>query len=794
MPQEKPLQEKTEQYNCKEAESRILKFWEKEKIFSFDKKSKKKIFAIDTPPPTVSGKMHIGHAFQYSQTDFIARFKRMNNYSVFYPFGTDDNGLPTERLVEKTMNVKAKDMSREKFIELCTSFLKKELPGFIQDWKNIGISCDYSLYYSTINEHSRKISQWSFLDLYKKARAYRKDAPSMFCPECRTGVAQVEVKDKEIETTFNTILFKIGNENIEIATTRPELLPACVAVFYHPDDKRYKKYKGKMAKVPLFNFSVPVMEDKRAQIDKGTGIVMCCTFGDQTDMEWQKAYNLEIKEALTKEGRMSQLAGKYSQLSIKEARKAIIDDLKKENLLVQQEKIKHFVNVHERCNTEIEFIKSRQWFVKYLDLKEKMIEWGNKIKWHPDFMKTRYDNWVNGLQWDWLISNQRHFGVPFPVWYCKKCEKEILAEETSLPVNPLTDKPKNKCSCGSNEFIPEKDILNTWFTSSMTPQIAIKLLPEKMQEKLFPMELRGHAHEIITFWSFNTIFKSNIHFNHNPWKNLMISGFVTIEGEKMSKSKGNVIAPQEVMEKYGADALRYWASCSKLGEDTDYQEKEIITGKKFVTKLFNATKFVFLNLKKSEKPKKLEEIDRLLLTRLNNVIKNATFSFENYEYSKAKQETTNFFWHIFCDNYLEIVKNRIYNGNIEEKESASYALYHSLLAMLKLMAPFTPFITEYLYQNYFKKHEKEKSIHLTSWPKEFDIKNEKKDEETFNLLLEIIKKVREEKSKSQKSMKAEIILFLEKDKQEKLKLVLNDLQAVANARKIEDGWFRVEFA
>ena len=467
-------------YNIKENELKWQKYWEKEKIYKFDENSKKEVFSMDTPPPTVSGKMHIGHAFSYSHQDFIARYKRMQNYNIFYPFGTDDNGLPTERLVEKTKGVKAKDFSRQEFIKLCMDFLKKELPIFIQDWKNIGISADFNIYYSTINEHSRRISQWSFLDLYKKNRTYRKDAPAMWCPECKTGVAQVEVKDKELDSTFNWIIFKVEKGNLEIATTRPELLPACVSLFYNPNDSRFKKYKGKKARVPLFDFEIPIMENSKVNPKKGSGILMCCTFGDQLDMEWQRQYNLEIKEAISKEGIMTNIAGKYSGMRIKDARKAILEDLKKNNLLVKQEKIKHFVNVHERCGTEIEFIKSKQWFIKYLDLKKDMLKWGNDLKWHPSFMKVRYDNWVKGLQWDWLISNQRYFGVPIPVWYCKKCHTEILAEEKDLPVDPLQDKPNKKCKCGNNDFDPEKDVLNTWFTSSMTPQIAVQLIKKAL--------------------------------------------------------------------------------------------------------------------------------------------------------------------------------------------------------------------------------------------------------------------------------------------------------------------------
>ncbi|GIU68320.1 MAG: valine--tRNA ligase [Candidatus Pacearchaeota archaeon] len=773
-------------------EKSILNFWEKEKIYSFKYNSKKKIFSIDTPPPTVSGEMHLGHAFSYSQADFIARFKRMSGFNVFYPFGTDDNGLPTERLVEKKKNVKAKEMERQEFINLCMEFLKEELPKFIQDWKNMGISCDFSILYSTIDRHSQKISQWSFLDLYKRGRIYRKEAPAMWCPECMTGVAQVEVQDKEKEAWFNDIVFNCDEERIVISTTRPELLPACVAIFYHPSDKRYKKFLGKKAKVPLFNFEVPIMEDKRVNPEKGTGIVMCCTFGDQTDMEWQKAYNLPIKTAITENGKMSEISGKYSGMPIKKAREEIISDLKKEGLLIKQEKIKHFVNVHERCGTEIEFLKSKQWFVKYLDLKKQLLKWGSELKWYPKYMKHRYDNWVKGLQWDWLISNQRYFGVPFPVWYCKNCDEVILAEKSQLPVDPQKDKPKSKCKkCGSKEFIPEMDVLNTWFTSSMTPQIAITLIKnKKIQKKLFPMSLRPQAHDIITFWLFNTLLKSRLHFNKNPWKDVAISGFVKIEGEKMSKSKGNIVRPQEIMQKYGADTIRYWAAGSKLGEDFNYQEKDIITGKKFIIKIINAANFIFSQIKqKPKKPKKPEALDALFLNKINYLILSVTKSFENYDYARAKALLEDFFWHDFCDNYLEIIKWRIYNGNKNQKQSAAYTLYTSFFSLLKMFAPITPFVTEHLYQKHYKKNEKEKSIHLCSWPKYF----KKRDFSELELFFELLKKVRQEKTLNKKPMNSECIIYLKKEDFRKIKKILEDFKHVNKAKEIKEGSFKVEF-
>jgi len=616
----------------------------------------------------------------------------------------------------------------------------------------------------------------------------------MWCPECQTGISQVEAQDKEIETTFNDIVFKAEGKDLIIATTRPELLPACVAVFYHPSDSRYKKLKGKKAKVPLFNFEVPIMEDTRVDKEKGTGIVMCCTFGDQTDMEWQKAYNLPIKEAISREGKMTGLAGKYKGMTIKDARKTIIEDLKKIGLLKNQKKIVHTVNVHERCGVEIEFVRSKQWFVRYLDLKKEMIAWGRKLNWYPKFMEVRYDNWIKGLQWDWLISRQRYFGIPFPVWYCKKCGEIVVADEKDLPVDPLTDKPNKKCKCGSNDFIAEKDVLDTWFTSSMSPIISTKLLDKENEKKAFPMSLRPQAHEIISFWLFNTVVKSNLHFNKNPWKDVVISGYVTLGGEKMAKSKGNTINPQEIMKKYGADAMRCWAASSKLGEDLEYQEKDVVTGKRFVTKLLNATNFIFMNLK-DYKPRKtkLMDVDRIFLVMLNELVDKCTDAFEKYEYSRAKSEADSFFWNSFCNNYLEIVKHRVYNGTKEEKESAFYTLYISLLTILKLMAPFTPFITEEIYQKYFRGNEKIKSIHISEWPEKMKIEKKKEDAEIYNLLLDTISKVRQEKSFAKKSMNSKIILTITKEDKSKIKELINDLKAVTNAEDIKEGKFKVEF-
>lgn len=780
-------------YDPNVSEPKWQKFWEENDIYRFDPKSKQEIFSVDTPPPTVSGKMHLGHAFSYSQQDFVVRFKRMQQKNIFYPFGTDDNGIPTERLIEKTKNVKAFRMKRQEFIDLCLKTLDEELrPKYIADWKRIGMSCDWNINYTTINKHCQKISQRSFIELYDMGRAYRKEAPVMWCPECQTGISQVECQDKLLDSFFNNIVFKVGGEDLIIATTRPELMPACVAVFFHPDDKRYQKYKGKKAKVPLFDFEVPILPDPRADPEKGTGIVMCCTFGDQTDMEWQRAHNLAIKTAISQNGRMTELAGKYKDLKVQEARKLIIQDLKDNGLLIGQKQIQHAVNVHERCGTEIEFLHSNQWFIRYLDLKEEMLKWGEKLNWYPDFMKSRYDHWVKGLQWDWLISRQRYFGVPFPVWYCAKCSHPILAEEAHLPVDPLKDKPPvNKCpKCDHGDFTPEKDVLDTWATSSLTPRITTELAPKELQSKIFPMSLRPQAHDIITFWLFNTVVKSQLHYETNPWKDVMIAGHaLDPQGKKMSKSKGNVVEPQSVIGQYSADCLRFWAAGSKLGDDLPYMEKDLVTGKKFITKLWNASKFAIMHLEdyKGEKPKKIEMIDSWILGKLSEIIESSTRSFEKYEYSRTKAEVENFFWHSFCDNYLEIVKDRLYNPDKRGKEqrtSAQYALYHTLLAILKMMAPITPHITEEIYQMYFKEKEGSKSIHISKWPTAEKI--DKKSIKVGDAMVYAVEKARQAKSEKNQSLKSPVknLVLEAKITEQEFEQIQFDLIASTNSEKV----------
>ncbi|HLD72611.1 MAG TPA: valine--tRNA ligase [Candidatus Nanoarchaeia archaeon] len=785
-------------YDPKEAEPRWQKYWEKEKLFEFHPHPKKETYSIDTPPPTVSGKMHLGHAFSYSQQDMVARFQRMRGKNVFFPFGTDDNGLPTEKLIEKSRNLLSKNMDRKDFIKICEEVIKEEKPKFIQSWKDIGMSADFQHSYSTINQHCQITSQASFIELYQQGRIYQQESPGTFCVSCQTAIAQAEFKSIDLKSSFNDIIFKCGGKDLIISTTRPELIPACVALFHHPQDSRYAKLKSKFAQVPLYNYEVPILADESVDQEKGSGLMMVCTFGDKEDADKWFRYNLPLRVVLEKNGRLNELAGDLKGLKILEARKKILEQLKDKNLLLRQQEITHAVNVHERCKTEIEFLKTKQWYIKVLDRKEELLEAAKEIIWYPEHMKVRYDHWVQNLNWDWCISRQRHFGIPIPIWTCKTCQQIILPELKDLPVDPQLHSPKKACSCGSKEFIGEMDVLDTWATSSLTPDIAGNWKDQGEYDYKYadqPFSLRPQAHDIIRTWLFYTLVKSWYHHRRIPWKSVMISGHaLDTQGRKMSKSLGNIIEPQLMIQKYSADALRFWAAGSKLGEDLPFMEKDLLTGQKCINKLWNASKFNLLHLddyNPYEKIKNIEVFDRWLLSKLQKLIKGSTDSFESYEYSRTKSEVEQFFWHTFCDQYLEIVKDRLYNPaqrGAEARKSAQQGLYWGLLNILKLIAPIMPHISEEIYQLYFAQKEEEKSIHTSSWP---EFRKELIDEEaelTGDLGIDIIDLVRKFKSEQKMSLKDEIreliLVSTEDHFQESICNILGDLKAVLRVKEI----------
>lgn len=658
-------------YNIQKREEYWRKYWKKNKTFKFEEKSKKPIFSIDTPPPYVSADyLHTGHIMSYAQAEFIARYKRMAGYNVFYPMGFDDNGLPTERFVEKKYKINKSKISRPEFIKLCLKETKIGAENYKKLWNLLGISVDWSKTYSTIDKNSQKISQWSFIDLYKKGKIYQAKKPIMWCAHCQTAISQADLEDKEEDSYLYYIRF--GKHLI--ATTRPELLEACVAVFYNPKDKRYKNLKK--VKVPSFDYEVPVLTDKSVDMNFGTGLMMVCTWGDSEDIaKWEK-YKLKTKSIINEKTKPQDIIKK---------REHIIKKIKPK----KQEKITHTLNVHDRCGTPVEFVLTKQWFVKLLDAKKEFLKRGKELKWFPEFMKVRYDQWVENLNWDWCISRQRYYGVPFPVWYDKD-NKPILAKENELPIDPTAKKKK--------DLIPETDVMDTWMTSSLTPMIIGQ----------HPSNLRPQAFEIIRTWLFYTIVKSHYHKNSLPFKHAMISGHGLDEkGKKISKRLGNYQDPSQIIKRYGADALRYWATGAKLGQNMRYNEKEVQKGKRTVIKIWNASRFVLMKLEKFKpeknfKPKDTK--DKEILQELKNTIKKATEYFESYEYFRARDIVDKFFWNIFCSQYIETSKNRL------DKENKN-TLHICLTNILKLYAPILPFITEEIWHKLGNKN----SIHLSKW-------------------------------------------------------------------------------
>ncbi len=754
-------------YNFQEREKYWQEYWEKENIYKFDENSEKEIFSVDTPPPYVSAAhLHAGHIMSYSQAEFVVRYKRMQGFNVYYPMGFDDNGLPTERYVEKKYNIDKSRVKRDEFIKLCLQETKIGAQNYRDLWTALGISVDWTKTYSTINEHSRKISQWSFLDLYKKSKVQRKEEPIYWCPKCQTALAQADLDDKEEKSKLNYIQFGGGDKNkFVIATTRPELLPACVALFVNPEDKRYKELIGKKATVPIFNHQVPILSEESVDMEFGTGLMMVCTWGDAEDVRKWKEYKLDTRKIVNEAGKLTDLAGKYAGLELMKAREQIIADLQKQKLLIKQVDISHVMNTHDRCGTPAEFIITKQWFIDILSNKAKFLKQGEKLNWFPDSMKRRYGDWVEALKWDWCISRDRYYGVPFPVWYCKQCGREMLPEEKDLPVDPTVDKPKEKCQCGSNDFIPEKQVMDTWMTSSLTPLIASKLVNKKsVQMKLYPATLRPQAFEIIRTWLFYTVVKSYYHHNQLPFEDVMISGHgLDDKGRKISKSLGNFKDPNIILKQYGSDALRYWATGAKLGENMRYNEQEIQKGKRTVTKLWNASKFTWSHLSEIDLNKakvNLEDADKWVLFKLNQTIKEATDSYEQYSYSKARDIIDEFFWGDFTDNYLEFIKYRLYSEDPkmeESKNAARHSLYYLMLTIIKLYAPILPFITEEIYQMFYKKTEGDKSIHLSQWPeinKKWNFDDKTINE--FEKAVAAIAEVRKYKSERQLSMGKEL--------------------------------------
>ena len=813
-----------QRYNHKEIEHKWQKTWEDNGIYQWEEEfSRENTFVIDTPPPTVSGTLHMGHVFSYTQADFVARFQRMIGKTVFYPICFDDNGLPTERLVEKIKKVRAGSMPREEFVALCREVVVEAEEEFERLFKSIALSIDWRQKYQTVSDQSIKISQMSFLDLVDKNRAYRKLQPTLWDPVDATALAQAEVVDIEMQSFMNEIIFQTeAGEQLIISTSRPELLPACVAVFYHPEDGRYKHLAGKNALTPLFGVKVPIMADDKVDMEKGTGLVMCCTFGDTTDIDWWKEYDLPLRVILNKYGKIDHLEAlgqdswpsidvKLAQefieqikgLKAKDAREKILELLG--DKLIAQHAITHMVKCGERSSAPLEILVTSQWFVKLLDIKSELLEQVNKCSWNPSYMKIRLDHWIENLKWDWCISRQRFFGVPFPAWYSKRRgeeEKILFARAEDLPVNPLVDLP---FGYSKDEVEPDFDVMDTWATSSISPQLSSGAINEKYavdyqrHQKLFPADMRPQAHEIIRTWAFYTIVKSYLHEENIPWTNLMISGWcLAADKTKMSKSKGNIVTPVDLIEEKGADIVRYWASNSKLGADIAYSEDIFKIGAKLINKLWNAAKFTELQLDKlTLTPSNIKQdvddgnifkpVDLWLLTKLRHTLEKATMELHKFEYCNARVAIEDFFWNIYCDNYIEIVKTRAYDENKADPKgqiSALLTMHHCMKTLLKLFAPFLPHVVEEINASLFNE---ESITQRGSWPKIEEFIIEQNSENLGDALLNILEAVRKIKAARQLSVSSPIenLVITPYKTEIDIAAIKDDLANVTKAIKIE---------
>ena len=826
-------------------ESKWMQTWEQDGVYKFKRsKTRDQVFSIDTPPPTVSGSLHVGHVFSYTHTDTIARYKRMAGLEVFYPMGWDDNGLPTERRVQNYFGVRCDptlpydenfenpsdggdekaikkrreiSISRRNFVELCHVLTEEDEKIFEGLWRQLGLSVDWSLTYATIDERCQKVAQRAFLKNLERGEAYQSEAPSLWDVTFRTAVAQAELEDREQTSAYHKLAFSDANGvQILIDTTRPELLPACVALVAHPDDSRYQPLFGTTVTTPIFGVEIPVCGHELADPEKGTGIAMVCTFGDTTDVTWWRELNLPVRAVINRNGRIietppegietahglssyARLAGK----TIFSAKKEIVEILKESGDLIGEPRpISHSVKFFEKGDKPLEIVTSRQWYIKNggrdRTLNSQLIERGNQMNWYPSYMKARYSNWVDGLNGDWLISRQRFFGIPIPLWYpldedgSPIWNEPIVPTEQDLPIDPSSETPKGYDPTQRDQpggFAGEPDIMDTWATSSLTPQIVCGWGDDDdLFARTFPMDLRPQGHDIIRTWLFSTTVRSHLESDIAPWKNCALSGWILDpDRKKMSKSKGNVVTPAGLLDEYGSDAVRYWAANGRPGADTAFDEGQMKIGRRLTIKILNASKFA-LNLAANfehNHQRISNPLDRSLLDRLANLVESATEAFEEFDYARALERTEHFFWS-FTDDYVELVKARAY-GSIDDEDtrSAHATLAIAVDTLLRLFAPFVPFVTEEVWSWW-----KSGSIHQAKWPESEPIRElaDGVDPAVFDLTAEALSEIRRAKTEAKRSLKTVAEKVMIRDTTERLALlksVTGDLSAAGNIKELE---------
>ena len=818
--------------------------WEAERTYRFDRaRPREGVYSIDTPPPTVSGSLHIGHVFSYTHTDVIARFQRMRGKAVFYPMGWDDNGLPTERRVQNYYGVRcdpslpydsdfhppekpgkrAVPVSRPNFVELCLRLTVEDEKAFEHLWRYLGLSVDWSMTYATIDRRAQRASQTAFLRMLARGAAYQLEAPTLWDVDFRTAVAQAELEDREQAGAYHRIRFERTGASasseaggyVEIETTRPELLAACVALVAHPDDERYQPLFGTEVTTPLFGASVPVRAHALADPEKGSGIAMICTFGDITDVTWWRELALPVRAVITPNGTLrpvswgaagwesrdvaraqhayDQLAG----LSASKARIRTVELLRESgDLLGEPRPITHQVKFFEKGDRPLEIVTSRQWFIRTVEYKDALISRGCQLQWHPEYMRHRYENWVNGLTGDWCISRQRFFGVPFPLWYPLRDDGSIdyqhplVPDESTLPVDPSTDvpsgyRPEQRGESGG--FVADPDVMDTWATSSLTPQIAGGWLEDPdLFARVFPMDLRPQAHDIIRTWLFTTVLRAHVEHDELPWRNAAISGFVTDpDRKKMSKSKGNVVTPMGLLESHGSDAVRYWSASIRSGANTTLDAtnaNQMKVGRRLAIKLLNAARFALMQA--TPRGPITEPLDRGMLSSLSQLVEDSTDQLEAYDYARVLERTERFFWS-FCDDYLELVKSRRYGDFTPEgAASANSAMLVALSTMLRLFAPFLPFVTEEVWSWW-----RPGSVHQEAWPTgdEVSAPIDGADSATVTVFVQsqlALADIRRIKAAARKPVKAVIDRAVLPVAMESLRPAERDLKAAAHIREL----------